>query len=282
MDAQFLTTVLRVVETGSYAACARQLNLTPAAVSQRIRAIENQLDITLFTRKGQRVSPTLACQAILPRLRMIADAVQGLAADLDPSGLSAPIRLGSVSTALSDTVPAVLTRFASHAPNAKLTVLPGTSQALYQQLLEGTLDAAFIVNPPHAIPKSLDCIVLEKQSIVMITQKNDIRSLDEIIAQGKALIYDTSSWGGRVAEKWLKQHVPASHILCHLDALEAIVAVVAKGVGYAVIPSWQGLSSDRSVRQIPIPEIAEMREIALVHRKLGNGVVQLLTRNDVP
>lgn len=44
--------------TGSFSAAARELNLTQGAVSRQIRALENQLDVTLFKRVGKIVKLT--------------------------------------------------------------------------------------------------------------------------------------------------------------------------------------------------------------------------------
>lgn len=276
MDVRFLVTLLSVTDTGSFAASARQLGLTPAAVAQRVRAVEHQLGAKFFVRKGQRVAPTPACIAILPRLRMIASNVRSLASDLDSTGLGGPVRLGAISTALGDCIPGVLTRFAKQAPNAQLTIVPGTSRDLYEQVNEGKIDAAFLIRPSIDLPKALNCIVLQKQTFILITQANDSRSFDQIITESQALIYDTASWGGRVILPWIKEHVPPERILCKLDALETIVAAVAGGLGYSVVPSWPGLSSSGPVRKITIPKVSQTRDLVLVHRKLGRDLVRLL------
>ena len=44
--------------TGSFSAAARQLNLTQGAVSRQVRALENQLDVSLFERAGKNVRLT--------------------------------------------------------------------------------------------------------------------------------------------------------------------------------------------------------------------------------
>ncbi|WP_288960821.1 LysR family transcriptional regulator [uncultured Sulfitobacter sp.] len=276
MDTRFLITVLSVADSGSFAASARQLNLTPAAVVQRVRAIESQLGVTLFARRGQRVSPTAACIALLPGLRRVVDVVDSLISDLDPTGLSAPVRLGAIATALTDNIPGVLVRFAGRAPNAQLTIIPGTSRELFRQVNDGQIDAAFLVRPEIDLPKSLDCVVLEQQPFVLITQKDDVRTREQILTESPALIYDTASWGGKIALPWLKKNVPQDRILCELDALETIVAAVTKGLGYAVIPNWKGMPGTGNIQKIALPDIAKTRDLVLLHRKLGPELVQLL------
>jgi DNA-binding transcriptional LysR family regulator len=53
MDTQFLDSFVTVVDYGSMAEAARRLNLTPAAVAQRIRALEDEIGASLFVRSGR-------------------------------------------------------------------------------------------------------------------------------------------------------------------------------------------------------------------------------------
>ncbi|MFO0846839.1 MAG: LysR family transcriptional regulator, partial [Gemmataceae bacterium] len=55
-----LETFARAAELSSFTAAARSLGLTQAAVSQRIAALERELDTPLFRRRGGRVTLTEA------------------------------------------------------------------------------------------------------------------------------------------------------------------------------------------------------------------------------
>lgn len=52
----------------SFAKAAAELYVTPAAISQQVKALENWLDVTLFERHARRLSLTPAGRAYLPRL----------------------------------------------------------------------------------------------------------------------------------------------------------------------------------------------------------------------
>lgn len=56
------------VKSGSFAAAAESLFLTPAAVSLRIRTLEKELGKELFVRRGPRVTPTGAALALARRI----------------------------------------------------------------------------------------------------------------------------------------------------------------------------------------------------------------------
>ena len=135
MDTRFIQTLLSVVEAGSFTSVARSENLTPAAVAQRVRSLESELGETLIVRVGQKVAPTSACLSILSRLRHISSEVRKIPMDLDTAGVHGQFRVGAISTALSDHIPAVLARFSHQAPKVSLNIIPGTSDTLFKKMI---------------------------------------------------------------------------------------------------------------------------------------------------
>jgi hypothetical protein len=67
MDTRFLESFAAVVEQGSMAEAARRLNLTPAAIAQRIRVLESEFGVSLLMRIGRTVRPTEAGAAIFAK-----------------------------------------------------------------------------------------------------------------------------------------------------------------------------------------------------------------------
>src|ERR1700746_1277944 len=71
----------RVVETGSFSAAARDLNMGQPAVSKTIAGLEDRLGVRLLVRSTRRLSPTEAGMAFYERaLRAIAEANEAEAA----------------------------------------------------------------------------------------------------------------------------------------------------------------------------------------------------------
>ncbi|RYF57150.1 MAG: LysR family transcriptional regulator, partial [Comamonadaceae bacterium] len=58
MDIRYMQSFVAVVEGGSFAEAARRLDLTSAAVAARIKALEEELGVTLVKRSGRSVKPT--------------------------------------------------------------------------------------------------------------------------------------------------------------------------------------------------------------------------------
>ncbi|TYC75751.1 LysR family transcriptional regulator [Stappia sp. BW2] len=239
MDIRFLESLLAVAETGSIAAAARQQGLTAAAVSQRIRVLEAEFGAALLNRTAHAALPTETCFRLLPAARRLVRDAQKLTSDIDATGLSGPFRLGAVSTALSDTVPVVIQQFRVKAPQAVLTVRPGTSADLYEGLRSGGLDAVIAVAAPFDLPKDIISRTLEVQTAVhALPPGRDTSAPAEDLPW---IVYDRQSWGGRKLWSNFGGLVGEEHILCELDAPETIAQMVSQGAGQAILPVWQGL-----------------------------------------
>ncbi len=241
MDIRFLESLIAVVETGSIAGAARQQWLTAAAVSQRIQALERELDCGLLSRSSHSAKPTEACYSILPRARKLVQEVQGLKDDIDHTGLSGTLRIGSISTALTSFLPPALKKLSKIAPKIKPYIKPGVSKVLYNELISENIDACIIIQPAFQIPKTLVVQTLWEEPLILLSKGQGNRSVKEILSSEPYICYDTESWGGRIADGFIVENGLHPTHLCELDDLEAISLLVSRGMGASLIPYWPGL-----------------------------------------
>jgi DNA-binding transcriptional LysR family regulator len=78
IDTEFLESFVKVVEHGSVAEAARRLNLTAAAVTQRLRALEREIGTALVSRSGRNMRATEAGAAILAQSEQLLRSVRDL------------------------------------------------------------------------------------------------------------------------------------------------------------------------------------------------------------
>ncbi|PHQ99024.1 MAG: hypothetical protein COB39_06070 [Marinosulfonomonas sp.] len=69
MDLRFLKSLVNVVDEGSIAAAAQREGITASEISQRLQALEAELQVKLLLRSGRNVRPTPACFGLLPQIR---------------------------------------------------------------------------------------------------------------------------------------------------------------------------------------------------------------------
>ncbi|MEL7368991.1 MAG: LysR family transcriptional regulator [Myxococcota bacterium] len=137
--------LVRVAEAGSMSAAARQLHLTPAAVSATVGRVEEELGMRLFERTTRTIHPTNdglvvldGCQEVLAGWRRTLEKVQS-APDLTGTvHLSAPV--DTMYQVLSPVVVAATTA------NPKLQVVLHTGDSVYQ-LHQEAIDMAIRYGP---------------------------------------------------------------------------------------------------------------------------------------
>ena len=266
MDIRFLQSLVAIVETGSITAAARREGITPAAVSQRIQALERDLNCMLLARGAHSAKPTESCLALLPRARLLIREAALLQEDVDGGDLSGVVRIGAISTALTGILPRILDETARRAPKLRLRITPGSSMQLYEQLTSGELDAAIMVAPPFVLPKGLKASLIRREPLMLMTREPVARGkIVERIMNAPFIRYDPSSWGGRLAMDYLEKAGLFPDVRFDLDALETIALLVSKGLGNSLVPQWKGLLPE-GFHLRPVPDAdAYARSLVFMH-----------------
>lgn len=275
MDTHFLETFLLVVEHGSLAEAARRLGITPAAVAQRMAALEAEVGAGLLVRAGRRVQPSDAGHAIVAHSKRILSDVRQLGLMAQSDVMSGELRLGAISTALTGLLPAALRHLFDTLSGVEVFILPGTSPELYRHLMEDRVDAAILVRPPYPIPKTLNWSLLRSEPLVLLCP-DSLAAADPLtlLREQPFIRYDRNNWGGRLADVWMKSQRLTAREWLELDQLEAIAVMVSAGLGVSIVPDWappwpEGLR----VCRMPLPGgAAPQREIGMLwHRSSPAG-----------
>ena len=270
MDTRYLKSLIAVVESGSIAKAARLENLTAAAVSQRILALERLLGFELLVRVGHEAKPSLACMDLLPRARSIVNEVALLAGDADAQGLTGPLRIGAISTVLTGLLPQALRTLTRSTPQLKPVIVPGTSRSLYQALEANELDAAIVVAPPFALAKTFNTVLLRKEPLVFIANEPSSQSIHVRLQTCPYIQYDPDAWGGRHALQYLQDHGLSPTALLDLDALETIALLASEGLGVSLVPNWSGFERWAGSCVVePVDDERYDREIVLISHTQG-------------
>ena len=121
LDARQLNALAAVIEHGSFGAAAKALSLTVAAVSLRIKSLEDAMGQRLLVR-GKQVRATPAGQSLLVHVRQVRLMEADLLNGLQGGRGSQPLRRHSLSVAVN-------------ADSLSSWFLPGVAQALQQHQL---------------------------------------------------------------------------------------------------------------------------------------------------
>lgn len=270
MDTRFLESFVAVADCGSMAEAAHRAGLTPAALAQRLRKLEQILGHPLVERAGRTVRLTASGSAILDHARALIGQVQDLKALASSDKPAGQLRLGATATALTGLLPDIIAQLGLSYPLIEYFVRPGSSADLYHAVVRGELDAAILVQPHFQLPKSIGWLSLRQESFVLITPPwMDTDEPHRLLAEHPFIRYDRNQWGGQIVDRYIRRHGLKVRERLELDALDAIAAMVDQGLGIAIVPDWAPpWPSGLSLRKYTLPG-CETRTVGVVWGRTG-------------
>src|SRR5262249_46927744 len=134
-----LSTFVRAAEHGSFTAAASASGITQAAVSQRIAAIERELRVALFDRRGGRIALTEAGQRLYGYARQILGLHEQARRDLAglPPSISGDLSIAASSVPGECFLPAVLAAFQAEYPRVHVRATVSDSGSVIKDIETG-------------------------------------------------------------------------------------------------------------------------------------------------
>jgi DNA-binding transcriptional LysR family regulator len=279
-----LKTFLAIAQCGSFAAAGQRIGLTQSAVSAQMSNLERALGLRLFDRTGRSAHLNAAGLRALPLAEQILDTFSLMGQPESLSDYRGELRIGAIGTVQTGLLPSVLLRLLEQAPGVAPKLVPGVSLNLLSQVDAGEIDLAIMIRPPFALPKELHAELIKREPFVLIAPL-DVLGDDplQLLVEQPFVRYDRSSFGGRQVSRFLRKHHLDVRAGLELDELDAIVKMVACGLGVALVPE-AGLWLERAptVRVLRLGDATFYRELVLVGRHSGQHLpVQQLFRRCV-
>lgn len=272
MDLKQLDYFVHVADASSFSKAAQLLSVAQPALSRQIRALEVELRQALFLRNGRGVTLTPAGGRLLAHARGILQQVERVRAELDESR-TAPVgrvALGvppSVSRVLSGPVVA---EFRARFPRADISIAEGLTVHILEWLALGRIDVGIVYNPPASPAVELRAFV--EQQLHLIGPKRaragdraasvELRQLPTypLIIPSRPhtirMLVDS-----RLSALGLKPTVALE-----IDGIRAILDLVQRGHGYAVLPKHAlieaGPSAKLAARPIVAPALRSVMAVA--------------------
>ncbi|NYT72132.1 LysR family transcriptional regulator [Halomonas sp. QX-2] len=267
-----LKTLIAVAQEGTFAAAGNKIGLTQAAVSAQMKRLEEELGIPLFERKGRTAILTQRGQETLKQAHTLLTLYSTLGATTAGQPTTQRVNIGAIASIQRSLLPDALARFHHGYSECRTRVVPGLSMELVNQVDAGELDMAVIIRPPFSLHSDLRWTPLAHEPFRLIVPRHiEVDHWRELIARQPFVRYDRASFGGRQVERFLRDNHCNVREVCEVDELEAIVKLVAKGVGVALVP--QAIAQQRwpaEVRAIDLGERTFHRDVGLIHPSSGH------------
>ncbi len=286
MDVRQLDYFAHVADAGSFSRAAQLLSIAQPALSRQIRALEVELRQTLFLRNGRGVTLTPAGALLLAHARGILQQVQRARAELDESR-SAPV--GRVALGMPPSVGRVLTgplvaEFRRRFPRAEITIAEGLTVHILEWLTMGRVDVGIVYNAPPSANVELRpfieqplCLIGPSYASPGAAARVELRHLPKY-----PLIIPTRPHTIRMlVESRLSALGLKPVIALEIDGIRAILDLVARRHGYAVLPRHAlieaGVGAKLSARPIVRPALHSVMAVATSPQRPLTRMVQEMT-----
>lgn len=235
-------TLLIVRKSASYTDAGSLLSLTPSAVAYQIHSAERELGVSLFEKKGKKLTPTPACDLVSEYVERIQTLGKRLCSELET--LESQVRhlvVGITPSVESSALSQVLARYQSRSSALQITLLTKPSAALYDMLKHSLIDFAvaegdFPAEELHSILLDTDHLVVAVPSDSPYAARGMI-TLDEL--KRERLILRSRDSGTRILfEANLKKagiSPEEFNVMMELDSVDTIKDLVAGGYGVSVL-----------------------------------------------
>lgn len=157
-----LRTFLAIHEFGSVSAAADEVELTPGAVSQQMKALRDAVGVDLFIKDGRSLILTDQGHLLVAHARAILDterrAATALTTGSDPES---EITVGLFGSAAIAVIKPTLDLLATSAPNLSLRVVEVDVAAMSNAVADGAIDIALSVNYPDAPQPPMRGVIID-------------------------------------------------------------------------------------------------------------------------
>jgi DNA-binding transcriptional LysR family regulator len=236
-----MATFVRVIEAGSFSAAAKQLAISPAAVSRQIATLETEVKASLITRSTRRMSVTPAGTRYYERcLRVLREVDEaqaiGRGGELDgPLNVNAPVTFG-----VACVVPQMHS-FLKKYPTVRIDLR--LEDRLVDLVSEGIDIAIRVGSPP---PESTEVIAhpLVSYRRMLVASPQYLRRRGEPKTPEALVKHDALTHPmGDSADSWRLRHEDREarvrlNVVFRSNALFALRELALHGVGIALLPAW--------------------------------------------
>ncbi|MFC1665193.1 LysR family transcriptional regulator [Pseudomonadota bacterium] len=200
MDIGLLRAFLEVYRARHFGRAANNLFISQSAVSARIRQLENELGIRLFTRNRNNIELTSAGKKFLIYAENILNTWNRAKQEIAiPEGVDELLSVGALPSIWDIFLEDWLSWVHNIKSTAALQAYVMHSDLLMRNLLDGTVDLGFVFDPPNT--SQLLVKELVPIPLIMVSSKNGINS--EAAVEENYIYID---WGTSFALIHARQH----------------------------------------------------------------------------
>ena len=270
-----------VAEELSFRKAAEALHLSQPAVSQHVRALEEESGVQLFDRArgaghGSQISLTEAGRVLLKYASAAAETMvearRALAALNDE--VVGPLRLGASTTVAQYVLPRILGAFLRQYPQVKLSLVSGNTERIVEAVVAEKITLGIIEGPAMRREVKTERMVTDEMVLIVspnhawAARKGGAIAAAEL-AKAPLLLRERGSGSRRVVERALKRvglPLRSLAVAMELDSTEAIISGVEAELGVGFVSQWavQKVLRLGTVRVVAVEGVEILRDFSFV------------------
>jgi LysR family transcriptional regulator, low CO2-responsive transcriptional regulator len=261
------------VRLGSVTAAARELLVTPPAITSQLKSLENLAGAPLYDRSVDNFVPTAVGQVLLDCAEDIDRLIGRTDAKIAAlrSGAVGAVVFAAVSTA-KYIAPTIVARFQAAHPDMSVKLVIGNRQEIVRGLENNEFDVLLMGRPPTHVPLESSLLCDHPQIVVAppehaLAKKKHLTPSDLV---GERFLSRESGSGTRELMERFLARVSARQSLevVEMGTNETIKQAVMAGLGIAFLSAHTCVAelSDRKLIVLPVAGLPIVRQWYLIHR----------------
>ncbi len=237
MSIRLLKTLIAVADHKTFSAAADKVFITHAAVSQQMRALEDELGIALFDRSRRTPELTPLGRAVVAKARtLVMDYDNLVPSVLGDDGFTGEIVLGAVPTTLTGLAPMSMSILQRKFPDLHVRIHPGLTSALLSGIDRARYDVA-IITKPVLMPPGMAFLKIADEPLHLVTA-TEVENTDprEILETHPFIRFNRDAVVGTLIETWIQDQGIRVREAMELENLEAISSMVNANLGVSIVP----------------------------------------------
>jgi len=243
MDTRLLRMFCAVAKHGSLGAAARQLHLTPSAISHALKALETQLGCRLFDRTGKRMLLNQAGEQLLAQVEAplsALDAAEDSVKRLAKWGQTR-LRVGAAASACEYLLPPVIRELKKSFSIVTFQVESADMPEAVEMLRQNRIDLALGVTPPAATSLEMRPVFADELLFVFAPSHpwaNGGAIARDDLKRQPLILYQRSSLTARMVEDYFRQLDIVPSTVMEMGSIAAIKELVRLKLGVSVLAPW--------------------------------------------
>jgi DNA-binding transcriptional LysR family regulator len=241
-----------VAEEMSFRKAAEVLHLSQPAVSQQIRALEEEAGVRLFDRgggegHGTQIALTEAGRVLLGYATTAAETMEEARralAELNHE-VAGELRMGASTTVAQYVLPRILGAFLRQYPQVRLSLISGNTEQIAEAVAEEKVALGIIEGPAMRRDVKTERMVQDEMVLIVGPQhawanRKGPVAIEEL-TKAPFLLRERGSGSRRVVERALRRAgvpVRSLRVVMELDSTEAIISGVEAELGVGFVSRW--------------------------------------------